>query len=80
MVVAERVFRMAAEGLGPQAIQTRLHDEGTPSPTGDPLWPRRTLEQILRSDLYKAHTFEEIAELVSAEVLTRLDEGAEYGV
>ena len=80
MVVAERVFRMAAEGLGPQAIQTRLHDEGTPSPTGDPLWPRRTLEQILRSDLYKAHTFEEITELVSAEVLTRLDEHAEYGV
>jgi site-specific DNA recombinase len=34
MVVAESVFRMAAEGLGPQAIQTRLHDEGTPSPTG----------------------------------------------
>jgi site-specific DNA recombinase len=80
MVVAERVFRMAAEGLGPQAIQTRLHDEGTPSPTGDPLWPRRTLEQILRSDLYKAHTFEEITELVSAEVLTRLDEHTECGV
>src|SRR5918995_483658 len=80
MVVAERIFRLAAEGLGPQAIQTRLHDEGTPSPTGDPLWPRRTLEQILRSDLYKAHTFEEIAELVSAEVLIRLDEGTEYGV
>jgi site-specific DNA recombinase len=80
MVVADRIFRLAAEGLGPQAIQTRLHDEGTLSPTGDPLWPRRTLEQILRSDLYKAHTFEEIAGLVSAEVLTRLDEDAEYGV
>jgi site-specific DNA recombinase len=80
MVVAERIFRLAAEGLGPQAIQTRLHDEGTPSPTGDPLWPRRTLEQVLRSDLYKAHTFEEIAELVYAEVLTRLDKDSEYGV
>ena len=80
MVVADRIFRLAAEGLGPQAIQTRLHDEGTPSPTGDPLWPRRTLEQILRSDLYKAHTFKEIAELVSAEVLARLNKDAEYGV
>ena len=80
MVVADRIFRLAAEGLGPQAIQTRLHDERTPSPTGDPLWPRRTLEQILRSDLYKAHTFNEIAELVSAEVLARLNEDAEYGV
>ena len=80
MVVADRIFRLADEGLGPQAIQTRLHDEGTPSPTGDPLWPRRTLEQILRSDLYRAHTFNEIAELVSAEVLAHLNEDAEYGV
>src|SRR5215211_7172442 len=80
MVVAARIFRMAAEGLGPQAIQTRLFEEGTTSPTGDPLWPRRTLEQMFRSDLYKAHTFEEIAGLVSADVLARLDEGAEYGV
>jgi site-specific DNA recombinase len=80
MVVAARIFRMAAEGLGPQAIQTRLFEEGTPSPTGDPLWPRRTLELMLRSDLYKSHTLEEIAGLVSAEVLARLDERAEYGV
>ena len=34
----------------------------------------------MRSDLYKAHTFNEIAELVSAEVLARLNEDAEYGV
>src|ERR671916_322292 len=73
MVVTGRIFRMAAEGLGSQAIQTRLFNEGTPSPTGDPWWPRRTLEQILRSDLYRAHPFEELAELVSAEVLARLD-------
>ena len=80
MIVAERIFRLAVEGLGPQAIQTRLHDEGVPSPRGDTLWPRRTLEQILRGDLYRSHTFGEIAQLVSAEVLYRLDKSAEYGV
>jgi site-specific DNA recombinase len=80
MVVTARIFRMAAEGMGPQAIQTRLFKEGTPSPTGDPWWPRRTLEQILWSDLYRPHTFEELTGLVSAEVLARLDESAEYGV
>ncbi len=80
MVVTGRIFRMAAEGLGPQAIQTQLHAEAVPSPTGDPWWPRRTLEQILRSDLYKAHTYGEIAGLISAEVLAHLDEHAEYGV
>jgi site-specific DNA recombinase len=80
MVVTARIFRMAAEGLGPQAIQTRLYEERVPSPTGDPWWPRRTLELMLRSDLYRAHTYEEIAGLVSADVLARLDERAEYGV
>lgn len=44
------------------------------------MWPRRTLEQLLRSDLYKACTREELAGLVSTEVLARLDECAEYGV
>jgi hypothetical protein len=49
------------------------------------LWRRDSsawlpLEQVLRSDLYKAHSFEEIARLGSAEVLTHLDEDAEYGV
>ena len=80
MAVIERIFRVAAGGLGPQAIRTRLHDEGTPSPTGGPVWPRRTLEQMLRGDLYKACTREELAGLVSAEVLASLDEDAEYGV
>jgi site-specific DNA recombinase len=80
MAAVERIFRMAAGGLGPQAIRTRLHGEGTPSPTGAPVWPRRTLEQVLRSDLYKARTREELAGLVSTEVLTGLDEAGEYGV
>jgi site-specific DNA recombinase len=80
MAVVGRIYRMAAEGLGPQAIQTRLFDEDTPSPTGDVLWPRQTVERVLWSDLYKAHTHKELSGMVSAEVLVRLDEAAEYGV
>jgi site-specific DNA recombinase len=80
MAVVGRIYRMAAESLGPQAIQTRLFEEGTPSPTGDVLWPRQTVERVLWSDLYKAHTHDELSGMVSAEVLVRLDEGSEYGV
>lgn len=80
MMVTERIFRMAADGLGPHSIQTRLLAEGIPSPTGDLMWPRRTLELVLRSDLYTAHTYEEIAELISVDVLALLDEDGEYGV
>jgi site-specific DNA recombinase len=80
MVVVGRIYRRATEGLGPQAIQTRLFEEGTPSPTGDILWSRQTVERVLWSDLYRAHTHEELSEMVSAEVLARLEGGAEYGV
>jgi site-specific DNA recombinase len=34
MAVVEKVFRLAADGLGQNAIQTRLFREGVPSPTG----------------------------------------------
>jgi hypothetical protein len=78
MAVVGRIYRMAAEGLGPQAIQTRLFEEGTPSPTGDVLWSRQTVDRVLWSDLYKAHTHQELSGMVSAEVLARLEEGTEY--
>jgi site-specific DNA recombinase len=80
MAVVGRIYRMAAEGLGPQAIQTRLFEEGTPSPTGNVLWSRQTVDRVLWSDLYKAHTRQELSGMVSAEVLARLEEGTEYGV
>ena len=79
MAVIERIFRMAAEGASPQAIMAWLYEEGVHSPRGDRTWVRRTLEQILRSDLYRAHTCEELAGLLSPEVLARLDEDTGYG-
>jgi site-specific DNA recombinase len=80
MALIERIFRMAAEGASPQAILARLYEDGVPSPRGDRTWVRRTLEQILRSDLYRAHTREELAGLLSPEVLARLDECTGYGI
>ena len=71
MRVVERLFRMAAEGLGPQAIGTRLNDEGTPSPTGK-AWSHPTVRQLLTSDLYVPYTREELAGMVSGEALARL--------
>ena len=72
MEVVERLFRMAAEGLGPQAIQTRLNAEGLPSPTGR-AWVHPTIRQILRSDLYVPYSREELSGMVSEEAMTRLD-------
>jgi site-specific DNA recombinase len=81
MRLVEKVFRMAAEGMGPKAIQTRLYREGVPSPTGKKWWPHRILKhQLILNDLYRPHSYEEIRELVSAEVTEKLDPSQSYGV
>jgi len=69
MRIVEKIFRMAADGMGPKAIQTRLYQEGIPSPTGKDMWPHRILKaQKILNDLYKPHSYEEVTALVSAEV------------
>ncbi len=72
VAVLEKLYRMAADGMGPQAIQTRLNSEGVPSPTGK-AWSHPTVRQLLTSDLYKPHARDELAGLVPEAPLARLD-------
>ncbi len=79
--VVEKIFRMAADGMGPKAMQTRLYKERVPSPTGKAMWPHRILKvQLILNDLYRPHSYEEIAELVAPEVAARLDPAKSYGI
>jgi site-specific DNA recombinase len=80
MAVVEKVIRLAAEGLGQHAIQTRLFREGVPSPSGKPQWDWRMIKKIVYNDAYRPHTFEEISTLLSPEVAATLDPDKEYGV
>jgi site-specific DNA recombinase len=80
MEVVEKVFRMAAEGLGVTAMRTRLGREGIPSPRGEKFWDPRLLRNMVASDMYRPHTHEEIVGMVSPEVAARLDPDKEYGV
>lgn len=81
LMAVEKIFRMAAEGMGPKAIQTRLYREDIPSPTGKRWWPHRIVKnQMILNDLYKPHSYEEIRELVSPEVAEELDPSQSYGV
>ena len=80
MVVVERIFRMAAEGFGVAAMQTRLYAEGVPAPKGGETWSRPVLKRLVASDVYRPHSHAEIAELVTSETLARLDPTKEYGV
>src|SRR5919112_1212222 len=81
MRIVEKIFRMAASGMGPKAMQPRLYAEDIPSPTGNAMWPHRILKvQIVLNDLYKPHTLDELLPLVSTEVAAKLDPDKEYGI
>jgi len=81
MRIVEKIFSMAASGMGPKAMQTRLYAEGIPSPTGKAMWPHRILKvQMVLNDLYKPHTYDEIAPLLSPEVASGLDPNESYGI
>jgi site-specific DNA recombinase len=81
MRIVEKIFRMAASGMGPKAMQTRLYSEGIPSPTGNARWPHRILKvQLVLNDLYKPHSRDELLPLVSTEVAAKLDPDTHYGI
>jgi site-specific DNA recombinase len=80
MLVVERVFRLVASGLGPGAIQTRLHAEGVPSPTGNRMWQRQVLRRMVVNDIYLPLTYDEVSGLVRPEVAAKLDPELSYGL
>ncbi|MDP8939774.1 MAG: recombinase family protein [Actinomycetota bacterium] len=80
MMIAGKVFRMAAEGFGLHAIQTRLYHEGILSPTGKPVWDVQMIKKLVENDAYRPHTFEEVSRLVSPEVASNLDPEKRYGI
>jgi site-specific DNA recombinase len=80
MIVVEKIFRMAAEGIGCRAMQSRLLAKGISSPKGGRVWFPRVLRRLVESDVYLPRTYEEIAELVTPETLARLDPSQSYGI
>jgi site-specific DNA recombinase len=80
MLVVEKIFRMAAEGFGLRAMQTRLRAEGISSPKGGQTWALRVLRRLVESDVYLPRTYEELSGLASPEALARMDPAKQYGV
>ena len=80
MAVVERIFRMAADGLGTKAIQGRLRELGVPAPRGGEVWKRDVLKGLVASDAYLPRSHEEVSDLVSPKVAAGLDPGKEYAI
>jgi site-specific DNA recombinase len=81
MALIQRIFRMVGvEGLSMNGVARRLEAEGIPSPGGKRFWNRPGLRKLIMSDVYLAHTHEEMARIVTPEVAARLDPKKRYGI
>jgi len=81
MQVVRRIFRMVgAEGVSTHTVARTLEREGVPNPGGGRYWYKRLVKQFILDDVYRPHTFEEVAALVAPEVAARLDPDELYGV
>jgi site-specific DNA recombinase len=81
MAVMERIFRMVGvEGYTLNATRLSLNREGVRPPSGGEFWSPKFVREAIGDDVYRAHAFEEVAELVSPEVAARLDPEGRYGI
>ncbi len=81
MRVVRRVFRMVGvEGRPLNAVKRVFDREGVPTPGGARFWYQTFLRRMVRDDVYRAHTFEEVAAMVTPEVSARLDQDKLYGI
>jgi site-specific DNA recombinase len=80
MRVVRRIFREVAEGATLRAIKLELESEGVPTPRGARFWDRSFFRNCVLDDVYRPHSFEEEAAVVSPEVAGRLDPTKSYGL
>jgi site-specific DNA recombinase len=81
MRVVRRIFRMVgAEGNSLNSVKKAFDREGVPTPKGSRYWGNTFIQRVITDDVYKPHTFEEVAVLVLPEVASRLDPDKRYGV
>ncbi len=77
--VVRRIFRMIVEGSSVNGTKTTLEAAKVPPPRGL-LWQRTFIRECIFDDVYKPHSFEEVAALVSPQVASRLDPERSYGI
>jgi hypothetical protein len=79
MEVVRRIFRMIGKGYSVHGAWVALEAGKIPPPRGV-RWQRTFVRECIFDDVYKPHSFEKVAALVSPEVAARLDPSKYYGV
>jgi site-specific DNA recombinase len=55
MMIVEKIFQYAAEGVAVRAIQARLYAENVPAPSGGRVWDDHVLRRLIANDVYRPH-------------------------
>src|SRR5215207_7633472 len=80
MRVIERIFRMVGtEGYTMNATRRAFNREGVQPPSGE-FWSPKYVREAIKDDVYRSHSYEEVAALVSPDVAARLDPNKRYGI
>jgi site-specific DNA recombinase len=80
MMVVRRIIRAVAEGVSVRSMRISLERDGIPAPSGIGRWNHTTIRNIIGSELYAPHTYDEVARLVEPAVAARLDRATLYGL
>jgi site-specific DNA recombinase len=81
MAVVRRIYRMVAvEGKTTHGVARTLEREGIPNPGGGRYWYKPRIKTMILDDVYRQHTFQEVAALVAPEVAARLHPDKLYGI
>src|SRR5215217_8059424 len=62
------------------ATRLACNREGVRPPSGGRFWSPKYIREAIKDDVYRSHSYEEVAALVSQEVAARLDPKKRYGV
>lgn len=79
MPTARRIFKLINDTGSVNRTINTLNSEGIPSPGGK-AWSHTTVRDIILDDVYRPHTHEEVAAMVTPEVSLRLDPEKSYGI
>jgi site-specific DNA recombinase len=81
MRVIRRIFHMVGvERWALNAVKRSLEAEKVPTPSGNRRWATWVIRGFILHDVYRPHTFGEVAKLVTPEVAARLDPDKRYGI
>ncbi|HLM77048.1 MAG TPA: recombinase family protein [Rubrobacteraceae bacterium] len=76
-----RIFRMvSAESYSLRKVKQIFEAEGLPTPAGKKYWSKTFIREVIKDDVYRPHSFEEIKALVTPEVTARLSTDKNYGI